>query len=125
MTTCAAAIRMPFPQACRILPAIIIPKFPAKMLRSSPIIKPPIPVRYSRFVGNRVMRKAVSGMIIPMAREYPLVTHWPTDVLIPKYSTTFGSAVVIAVDRVEEAMPETTRQIKIRLLFLSVSCMLS
>lgn len=32
-------------------------------------INAPIPVRYSLFVGKRVMRKAVRGMIIPMARE--------------------------------------------------------
>lgn len=61
-----------------------------------------------------------------MAREYPLVTHWPTEVVTPKYAARLGSAVVMAVDRVEEAMPETTRLIKMSVRCLSVreSCLL-
>ena len=84
MMTCAAVIRTPLPHACRILPAIMTPKLPANILIRSPRINPPIPTRYSFFVGNRVIRNAVSGMIIPIAREYPLVIHCPTEVLIPK-----------------------------------------
>jgi hypothetical protein len=53
-----------------------------------------------------------------MAREYPLVIHCPVAVLIPKYAMTFGSAVVNAVARIEDAIPEITRFIKIKFLCL-------
>lgn len=75
-------MRIPFPQAYITLPSIIIPKFPAKILRRSPAMKHPVPKAYNLFVGNFVMRKAVSGMTVPIAREYPLVTHCPVSVLI-------------------------------------------
>src|SRR5699024_2628855 len=68
------------------------------------------------------MRNAVSGMIIPIAREYPLVIHCPIDVLIPKYSTTLGRAVVIAVDKIDDAIPDTTRQRKIIVLLPLLNC---
>ena len=45
-------------------------------------MKHPVPKAYNLFVGNFVMRKAVSGMTVPIAREYPLVTHCPVSVLI-------------------------------------------
>ena len=80
-----------------------------------------MPVIYSFFVGNLVIRKAVSGMTIPIAREYPLVTHCPTEVLIPKYAVTLGSAVVMAVERIEEAIPDTTRHKKISVRCLPVT----
>ena len=83
-------------------------------------MKLPIPVRYSFFVGKRVIRNAVSGITIPIAREYPLVAHCPIEVLTQKYSTRLGSAVVIAVDRVDEAIPETTIQRKINVRFCGV-----
>jgi hypothetical protein len=44
----------------------------------------PIPDRYNFFVGNRVIRNAVNGVTIPIAREYPLVIHCPLAVEIPK-----------------------------------------
>ena len=69
MTTWAAESRIPLPQAWITRPAIITPKFPAKMLSSSPTRKLAIPAMYSRLVGKRVMRKAVRGMTTPMARE--------------------------------------------------------
>lgn len=61
-------------------------------------------------------------MIIPIAREYPLVIHCPIDVLIPKYSTTLGRAVVIAVDKIDDAIPDTTRQRKIIVLLPLLNC---
>jgi hypothetical protein len=80
-----------------------------------------IPDTYSFFVGKRVIRNAVSGITIPIAREYPLVIHCPLVVLMPKYSITLGSAVAIAVESVDEAIPEIIRFININVLFLSVS----
>ncbi len=122
MITWAAAVKMPLPQACTTLPIIITAKLPPKILSSSPAIKQEIPDIYSFFVGNRVIKKAVSGITIPIAREYPLVTHCPIDVVTPKYSTKSGSAVVIAVASEDDATPDTTRLIKINARFLSVSC---
>lgn len=68
-----------------------------------------------------MINNAVSGMSTPIAREYPLVTHCPIEVSIPKYSTRLGSAVVIAVARVDDAIPETTRLIKIKVRLLAVN----
>lgn len=82
--TCAADISTPFPQACRTLPSIMNPKFLLKILIKTPVKKQPIPAMYSLLVGNRVIKKAVSGTTTPMAREYPLVTHCPMAVLTPK-----------------------------------------
>ena len=47
----------------------MVPKLPAKMLSSKPKIKLPMPAMYSFLVGKRVMRKAVSGMTMPIASE--------------------------------------------------------
>jgi hypothetical protein len=62
----------------------MIPKLPAKMLRSKPTRKILIPDMYNFLVGNLVIKNAVSGITIPIAREYPLVIHCPLDVVIPK-----------------------------------------
>jgi hypothetical protein len=72
-------------------------------------------------VGNLVIKYAVRGITIPIANEYPLVTHCPLAVLTPKYSTKLGRAVVIAVESIDEAIPDTIRFMNIRVLFLSVS----
>ena len=64
------------------------------------------------------MRNAVRGITIPIAREYPLVTHCPVDVLTLKYSTTFGNAVVIAVESIDVAIPEIIKLKKIKVFFV-------
>jgi hypothetical protein len=40
---------------------------------------------------------------------------------MPKYDITFGSAVVSAVARIDDAIPDTIMLINIKVLFLSVS----
>ena len=116
--TCAIDVRIPFPDAWRILPTIITGKEGASTQISSPAINNPIAVTYSLFVGNRVMRKAVSGIMIPMAREYPLVSHCPVAMVRPKSSMIGGSAVVRAVASMEDAI-----QVIIILINISIFCL--
>ena len=85
------------------------------------MIKQRMPVRYSFFAGTFLTRNAVNGMMIPIAREYPLVIHWPVETLIPKYSTTGGKAVVIAVESMEITTPEIITLINICIRFLSLT----
>lgn len=121
--TCAIALRIPFPHACNILLHIKIGKLGAIMESSNPKINNRIALRYSLRVGNRLIKNAVSGMIIPMAREYPLVSHCPVVTLILKSCIILGSAVVNAVASIDEAMQVIMIliKIKVRLFFVTVT----
>lgn len=69
MITCVMEVSRPPLRACRILPDIITAKPVDSIQMISPRIKTAAPVRYSFFVENLVMRKAVRGIMIPMASE--------------------------------------------------------
>lgn len=62
------------------------------------------------------MRKAVRGIMIPMAREYPLVSHCPLDTEMCRSCIMGGRAVVRAVCKKEEAMQVTMRLTVIQVL---------
>ena len=70
------------------------------------------------------MRNAVSGMTMPMASEYPLVSHWPVCMVTPRSLAMGGSAVVSAVAMMVVAMHESMMLMKIsvRRRLLSGAC---
>ena len=121
MMTWAMAVKIPFPHAWKTLAAIIRGKLGAIMQNTSPIREMKSPERYSLRVG-----KAVSGIMIPMAREYPLVSHCPVVTLICRSERMAGRAVVSAVDSMDSAMQLITmlKKISVRLRSVSTVCLL-
>ena len=114
------AVSMPLPPACKIRASIITEKFGAITQTTKPLMERSNPARYNRLVGNRVIKKAVNGIITPIANEYPLVSHCPVVTLIFKSATIAGSAAVRAVESMDEAIQLITIFKKISRRFLSV-----
>lgn len=115
MITCPIEVSIPLPTA------IIMLNPGTNIQASSPIIKHMMPEIYNFFVEIFFTRNAVNGITIPIASEYPLVIHWPVIVLIPKYSTIGGSAIVIAVASIDVAIPVIIKLIKMSSFCLSFS----
>lgn len=74
----------------------------------------------STFVGNRLMRNAVAGIMIPMASEKPLVSHWPALAVTLNSLIISGSAVVNAVWSRDEISVPISNTAKVRFLSLGV-----
>lgn len=83
-------------------------------------MKIPNAIKYSFFVGKRVIRNAINGIMIPITKEYPLVSHCPVVIVIFKLLIIANNAVVNAVDNMVLAMQLITLQIKIKVLLLFV-----
>lgn len=111
------AVRIPLPLACKMRANIIRGKLGDSTQSMRPAIKSNNPARYSFRVEKRVIKKAVSGIMMPMASEYPLVSHCPKETSICKSSAMAGSAVVSAVDSMEEAIQLITIFKKIKRRF--------
>lgn len=69
-------------------------------------------------VGILLIRNAVAGIIIPMAKEKPLVSHWPALAVTPKVLMISGNAVVSAVCSKDEIRVPVNNTAKIKFRFL-------
>lgn len=61
---------------------------------SVPAMKSPIAVRKSPRAVNLLMRKAVTGIMMPLTSMNDVVTHWAALAVMLKYSMNAGNAVL-------------------------------
>jgi hypothetical protein len=65
--------------------------------RKRPATNTPIDIKNSFLVGKRFIKNGVAGIIIPIASEYALVSHCPTEGVILNSTIITGRIVLSAV----------------------------